>query len=228
MNDNIAVNEIFGPTIQGEGKNIGMPAVFLRLAGCNLRCVWCDTPYSWDKTRGMISQLWGITPLVIRINSLAGINLRNLVVTGGEPMLQQPNLYKLTSRMIRLGWWVEIETAGTIELLHPDLANLYTVSLKLGNSGNPSNKRIIPNAIRSYRDSGRAVWKFVARDPDDFGEISNLVDMFGLHPVYIMPEGITSEDIHVTMLQIVKQTIEHGYYLSNRLQVQLYGNTRGI
>lgn len=227
MSSLVAVNEMFGPTVQGEGKDIGMPAMFLRLAGCNLKCVWCDSAYSWDKTRGLTITRMSCLEIHSKLTGMAG-SVRNLVLTGGEPMLQQRAVDDLLCSLHREGWWIEIETAGTIAPFRFDRANLYTVCLKLENSNNPLEDRIKPDVIRAFQQSGRAVFKFVAQSEKDFPEIKTLVDTYGLNPVYIMPEGITGEAIKASLLRIITPTIEHGYNLTTRLQVQIYDNRRAV
>ncbi len=227
MSNSVAVNEIFGPTIQGEGKSMGMPAMFLRLAGCNLKCVWCDTAYSWDKTRGLTITRMSCGEIYDQLTKMCG-SVRNLVLTGGEPMLQQRAVDDLLCALHREGWWIEVETAGTIAPFRFDRANLYTVSIKLENSLNPEHYRIRPEVIRVFQQSGRAIFKFVAQSEKDFPEIKALVDQYGLNPVYIMPEGITGEAIKASLLRIIHPTIEHGYNLTTRMQVQIYDNRRAV
>jgi len=113
------VNEIFGPTIQGEGPSVGQRCAFLRLAGCNLTCTWCDTPYTWD-WEGLNGEPYDKTQethpasLYEIHHQLTGLGVDLIIVSGGEPMMQQRNLGPLVDRLTRSGIRVEIETNGTI------------------------------------------------------------------------------------------------------------------
>lgn len=119
----LAVSEVFGPTVQGEGPSTGRPAVFLRLAGCNLACSWCDTPYTWDWTNYDKSKEVEVRPVASvfdevndRLRQLRGSETALLVVTGGEPLLQAEALSALFNKLCRRGsnpMDVEVETNGT-------------------------------------------------------------------------------------------------------------------
>lgn len=234
----LAVNEIYDtPTFQGEGKNLGMPCYFLRLAGCNLACSWCDTPYAWD-WKGVNGKAYDIReelhPLHVSdvVDTLERqgeeTKIRNLVISGGEPMLQQAALSTLIFALKTRGWWVEIETAGTRVPSPHNCADQFTVSLKLANSGNDVKKRRIPDAIHAFAKDSRSVFKFVVSSLSDFDEIDMLVRTYNLHPVYIMPEGKDENNINKHLQAVTVQALARGYYLTTRLQVLLYGNQRGV
>ena len=119
----IKVNEIFGPTIQGEGRTVGKPVKFLRTAGCNLACVWCDTPYTWnwqgtdfehpekfDREKEIHDM--SVDEIKTQLDQI-GKDVKALVISGGEPMLQQNKLVPLLHLLKNDGYWVEIETNGT-------------------------------------------------------------------------------------------------------------------
>lgn len=231
MTNHLSVSEIF-KSIQGEGKYVGTPSVFLRLAGCNLACSWCDTPYSWDWTRFNIKQEARITSdldVFNQIRSLAG-NVRHLVITGGEPLLQRKALGPLLGLLSTDRWFVEFETAGTI-----DPGDFFTrsnvwfnVSPKLENSGNSLSDRYRQDVLRNFAASGKASFKFVVCSPTDFIEIDSIVSDVGASDVYIMPEGITAEKLLLSGAELVPYIINRGYKFSPRLQVLLYGNKRGV
>jgi len=231
MDNLLAVNEIYKElTVQGEGPSIGRPFWFLRLGGCNLKCGFCDTPYTWDWTRFdpkvelhqmAIDQ---VAQQLLTQDAALKTPARALVITGGEPMLQQRAVYTLSQMLDP--WWVEIETAGTLAPFRT-LADQYNVSLKLETSGNPLAKRRKPKAITALRDSGRAVWKFVVTTPDDFNEIDELVKGYDLAPVYIMPEGVDVLTLRARAKLILPLVLDHGYYFTPRLQIELFGNQRG-
>lgn len=224
----LAVNELFGPTLQGEGKSLGMPTMFLRLAGCNLACTWCDTRYAWDwskYSKADESHPMSVGEVQIR---LAISPVRNLVITGGEPMLQQAALLELTRGLHRDDWWTEMETAGTMLPYTTELVNQYNVSPKLMNSGNLEEKRYQPHVLKVLNETGRANFKFVVSSVEDFAEIDRMVDTLHLSPVYIMPEGITAADVNDRLSTLAGEVVRRGYYLTTRLHILLYGIRRGV
>src|SRR6185295_15813278 len=108
--------EIFA-SIQGEGITCGMPSVFVRLALCNLQCRWCDTKYTWDWTRyDRAAETMQVGPedVVGRVLAATGATVRNVVITGGEPLLQQRELADVARRLHDAGLRIEVETGGTI------------------------------------------------------------------------------------------------------------------
>lgn len=224
----LAVNEIFGPTIQGEGVSIGTPTMFLRLAGCNLACSWCDTRYAWDwKTHDSRKEIHPTS-----VNDVMGRLLReskgvrHLVISGGEPMLQQKALAPLIYLLGDYGWFTEVETAGTIA---PNImADQFNVSPKLANSGNLTKKRYRPDVLKAFMDTGKANFKFVVQAPSDFTEVDLLVYLHDLSPVYIMPEGTDKETITGHARLIIDEAIARGYKITPRLHIDLYGKQRGI
>ena len=174
--DRLLVSEIF-ESVQGEGVSLGVPSVFLRLAHCNLRCGWCDTKYTWDWHTYDIRKEVREYSLDQTVDTLQRLRPRNLVVTGGEPLLQQTALVSLLRRLGR-DWTSEVETAGT---LVPDaqltaIITRWNVSPKLGNSGNPTDKRLRPEALRAFAALPNASFKFVLAATADLAEVSDLVD----------------------------------------------------
>lgn len=231
----LLVSEVFGPTFQGEGPSIGRRCAFVRLGGCNLHCSWCDTPYTWDwtgrngrkydarqeLTRRSVADVW---------EELDRKSVQMLVVSGGEPLLQQPALTGLLERAADAGWWIEIETAGTIAPA-PAVAGLvsrFNVSPKLSNSGNDRGMRYVPAALDALQDTGKAAWKFVATAPEDLNEIDVLVADHQLRPVFVMPEGTQADVVNTRAQELAEGILAHGWNLTTRLQVLLYGNRRGV
>jgi organic radical activating enzyme len=184
------VIEIF-KSRQGEGPNAGKEAVFLRLALCNLRCAWCDTRYSWYGGIEMRTE-----DLYSRLEEL-GNYVKHLVVTGGEPLLWINELLPLLRMIKSLGWYVEVETNGTIPpngLV--DYVDEFNVSPKLSNSKMPIRARINEQAIREFVRSGKAIFKFVIEDWRDENEVSWFIDRFGIprERVYLMSQCISRDE----------------------------------
>jgi 7-carboxy-7-deazaguanine synthase len=227
--DELVVAEVFGPTFQGEGPSIGRRAGFVRLGRCNLDCSWCDTPYTWDWDRYDPAAELRHEPVTSVLAQLDAMAPEIVVVTGGEPMLQQRRLAPLLEGCESRGWPVEIETNGTIV---PDdrivgLVRQWNVSPKLANSRIPSGKRIRPEALAALSATGRAVFKFVVTQPADLDEVANLVDAHALGPVWIMPEGTDPTTLLEHARQLADPVLDRGWNLTPRLHVLLWGDQRG-
>jgi 7-carboxy-7-deazaguanine synthase len=227
----LAVSEVFGPTVQGEGPSIGLPATFLRLAGCNLACTWCDTAYTWDwkrYSRDEQVQVLNLADVAVLVEHHQAPGLR-LVISGGEPMLQQRALYPLVWNHLP-AHRIEVETAGTVapEPAFADRVALFVVSPKLAHSGNPKELRYRPDALRALSQTGVAAWKFVCRGPVDFDEVASIVNGLNLvGPVYVKPEGTDHDTLLQRSRELVGPALERGWGISPRLHVDLWGSERG-
>lgn len=227
--DELVVAEIFGPTFQGEGPSIGERAGFVRLGRCNLTCAWCDTPYTWDWDRfDPVVELRSV-PVPAILEQVEAMKVGRLVVTGGEPLLQQRRLAGLLSECRRRGLVVEIETNGTVtptsELLKS--VDRLNVSPKLANSGVPIDRRIAPEALAALRACGKAIFKFVVERPGDLDEVQALVDRFDLAPVWIMPEATTAATLARGLRDLAGPVLERGWNLTGRLHVEVWDGDRG-
>lgn len=132
----LLVSEVFGPTLQGEGPSAGRAATFLRVGMCNLACTWCDTSYTWDRTRHDLSQELRVVDVEDVLADLLSRHAPLVVVTGGEPLLQRKPLAPLVRALVDAGRRVEFETSGTVEASPLDaVVHRFVVSPKLANSG---------------------------------------------------------------------------------------------
>lgn len=232
--DKLSVNMIF-LSIQGEGILTGCPTVFIRLALCNLRCSFCDTRETWDwdhyKKEDEITEMT-IDEVAAEINkyySQLGYE-PNVVITGGEPLLQQKILYKLIPKL--LCHKVEVETNGTIapNVQMCEMVDNFNVSIKLNNSGNAEKARLKPYAIESFVSRPNAYFKFVVSTPDDLKEILDLKDLYNIprDKILLMPEGKTESEIQSKLQWLSEICVKNGFILSNRLQVMTWGDKRGV
>jgi 7-cyano-7-deazaguanosine (preQ0) biosynthesis protein QueE len=225
----LRVTEMFGPTFQGEGPASGQRALFVRLSGCPLACQWCDTPYTWDRSRFDLAAQSRPVDIAEIVGWVRGQSCELVVLTGGEPLAQQGVLSELARLLVGDGRRVEVETSGSI-VPRVDLLGAvqrFVVSPKLANSGLPERRRIRPEALRAFTASGKAVFKFVACDPSDLDEVGLLVDAYGLDPVWVMPEGTTEEQIRSRMRALAEPVLARGWHLSTRLHIILWGDQRG-
>jgi 7-carboxy-7-deazaguanine synthase len=225
----LVVAEIFGPTFQGEGASAGEVAVFVRLSRCNLSCGWCDTPYTWDRSRfDLAAESRRMTGPEVW-EAVRAIPAGLVVITGGEPLLQQPGVAWLAGRCRSAGQRVEIETNGTIGPCAELAAAVdqFNVGLKLANSGVPAGRRLRPGAVRRLVSSRRAAWKFVVTGPGDLDEIDVLQRRFGLDPVWVMPEGTGGDEILAALRGLADPVLGRGWNLTPRLHTLLWGDARG-
>lgn len=246
----LQVSEVFGPTFQGEGSSIGKPCMFLRLAGCNFNCVWCDTPYTWDWKRfdpKVVSEKLTLPETMNRVFALDPFRtIRHLVITGGEPLLQANAVGRLMEHMSFLGYSFEIETNGTpnpFNLINDDLRwkskipidVQFNISPKLQHSGVDLKLRQMFRAEKFLEferrfNNVKLAFKFVVSRVSDFDEIDYLVKSQEIpeHLVYIMPEGITQESQSSNLQALAQATVARRYNLTTRLHILVWGNKRGV
>ena len=220
------VSEIFGPTVQGEGPSSGRRCGFVRLGRCNLACTWCDTPYTWrwtDHDAAVELREQSVAEIAALLDAM---NVDMVVITGGEPLLQQRELKELVDALRgERSWRVEVETAGTIA---PEVeVDQWNVSPKLANSGNPRERRYKPDVLRAFRDTGRAAFKFVVRDAADIDEVEAMITECGLTDVWLMPEGTDVATLTERLRWLTPIAIERGWNVTNRLHILIWGDERG-
>ncbi|HZQ86487.1 MAG TPA: 7-carboxy-7-deazaguanine synthase QueE [Acidimicrobiales bacterium] len=224
----LVVSEVFGPTVQGEGPSIGRRAGFVRLGKCNQACSWCDTPYTWDWDRfDPAVELHDIAAADV-VAQVAAMDVPMVVITGGEPLLQQRELEALVRELKQAGKGIEVETAGTIAPRLGDLVDQWNVSPKLANSGNPLERRYKPDVLRAFEATGRAIFKFVACEPSDLDEIASMVDECGLTDIWVMPEGTDAATLEKRSAVLADAVIARGWNLTTRLHILLWGDKRGV
>ena len=222
--------EIFR-SIQGEGVTAGMPTVFLRLATCNLSCSWCDTKYTWDWEHYAYAQEVGSVETDDAERRVRAFELPHLVITGGEPLLQQRELAPLASILHADGYYCEVETNGTIA---PDdgmveAISQWNVSPKIASSGNSSSRREVPDALVAFGELESAYFKFVIVAREDIDEVCELVDRYSLPAgrVVLMPEGTTPQVLTERSQWLATACAELGFRFSTRLHILLWGDRRG-
>jgi len=208
-------------SVQGEGVTAGLPAVFIRLQGCSVGCVWCDTKYSWDPAGGRVAELTEL------LEEVVAYPCRRVVVTGGEP-LESALFVPLVERLGASGFTTEVETSGILPP-PPAPVDQWNVSVKLANSGVPEAKRINPAAIRAFLAKD-AWWKFVVLDERDLAELLALAERFALprERILLMPEGIRRDEILERSAWVVEACKRHGFRYSPRLHILLWGAKRGV
>lgn len=207
------VTEIFH-SIQGEGKLVGTPSVFVRLFGCNLACTWCDSKYSWQTKGNEVKQM---TPEQVA-KEISKHMSTNIVWTGGEPTLQQAEIWHVIQEL-GTGYHHTVETNGSQVITTP--FDLVVISPKLENSGNKS------YPLKANKNSLEKIFKFVVSSEQDFQEIEEYIQANNIiDSVYLMPEGVTSQKQIEMGQRIVEFCLQTGFIFCPRIHTLLWGNTR--
>jgi organic radical activating enzyme len=243
MNLTLATDDTGGPEIfaslQGEGPSMGMPVAFVRLSRCNLACTWCDTAYTWrfegdnrphrdgltyDRKANQVT----MTPAETA-ERIAVLGQKRLVITGGEPLLQAGALTEMLEHLPDMA--IEIETNGTVAPpVRLDIrVDQYNVSPKLSHSGNPADLALIPERLDAWATDPRAFLKFVIASPEDVSEVLELQLRYRFRPerVFLMAEGTDSATQRERQAWLSDLCLEHGFRMSDRMHIHLYGDTRG-
>ncbi|HZQ54304.1 MAG TPA: 7-carboxy-7-deazaguanine synthase QueE [Bryobacteraceae bacterium] len=225
------IAEIFY-SLQGEGALVGVPSVFVRTSGCNLRCVWCDTPYtSWNPEGKDM-------PLERILAAVQEFRARHVVLTGGEPMIA-PQMVNLTNMLRQADLHITIETAGTVYA--PVACDLMSISPKLANStprerdggrwaAQHDRLRYQPEILKRLISEYSYQLKFVVMSPEDLAEIEKICTNIGAgrERVVLMPEGTRPEVLRERGQWLAEICKQCGYRYSPRLHVDLWCDRRGV
>ena len=247
----LEINEIFGPTIQGEGKKIGTPSVFIRFGKCNMQCEGfeveyetpsgikkcsCDSFYASDIAfRDSWKKYNDYKDLIIEVQKFLPSYKCDIVITGGEPLLywDDKEFQKLLKYYIENSFKITIETNGSLDIAlenwHKDI--LFSISVKLSNSKEPLKKRVnITNLTNIINLSKENYLKFVIDKeflPLAKKEIEDIIKQIPQCDVYVMPLGDTAKKVDLNSPSIVEFALQNGYIYSDRLHIRLWDNSRG-
>lgn len=223
------VSEIFYSP-QGEGTLVGVPSVFVRLAGCPLRCRWCDTKYTWDQTAGLDYSIEKIVEIVQEWPC------KFVVITGGEPLIN-PDLPELVRKLKARKKHITIETAGIVFI--PDMScDLMSISPKLSNSTPDEaklaaiheNARLDTAVLAELIDNYEYQLKFVVDSETDLHEIQQTIEEIGnvdLENVMLMPQARTRDELITKSPMVADMCKRNGFAFCQRLQILLWNNERG-
>ena len=228
------ISELFF-SIQGEGELTGVPSVFVRTSGCNLRCRWCDTKYASWKPEG---ENVTINDLLDKVCSYPA---RHVVISGGEPMIAK-GIEEFVHLLKESGKHITIETAGTISPngIQCDLASLSPkLSDSTPNEGDINkewidrheSKRLDYDILSEWVNSYNFQLKFVVSKEEEIKEIQNVISRIEgkilPEKVLLMPEGVDPETLRSRYDLLIDLCKENGYRLCHRLHIDLFGNTPG-
>ena len=217
---------------QGEGRLAGTESVFVRVSGCNLRCVFCDTPFASWRPEGEDLAVSEIVEAALRFGPT------HAVITGGEPLLFA-EMIPLCESLRRAGIHITIETAGTLYL--PVACDLMSISPKLSNSTPPQElagnwtrrhetAREVPETIRRFAPEYDCQFKFVIDRPPDIDEVEDYLRRHGeidRARVLLMPQGIDAAELASKGEWLAVECRTRGFSFCPRLHIEWYGAVRG-
>ena len=235
--------EIFH-TLQGEGRNVGRPSVFIRASLCNLHCTWCDTDYTWNWEDTAFAhesgRKWRRKEQIVDLDTeeivthVKSWHCHDYVFTGGEPLIQE-TAWSALMETCSERWddcHFEIETNGTLFPKEDFLARIHglNVSPKLSNSGVEESMRTKPEVLANLAATGKADFKFVIGDEPDLGEVLSLIEASAIpgDRVFLMPKARTVEELEANQSPVAEMAQAHGFRYSDRLHLRLYGAKRGV
>ena len=212
------ISEIFY-SIEGEGIEIGRPEIFIRLAKCNLRCEWCDTKYSWNNGEEMsIREI---------INEVTKHPCKSISITGGEPLLQKEDLSELIQRLRKSGYWIQINTNGTIfDKRIFELVDLVSMDCKCPSSRMKSDLHVLKKTKDLF--ASKSQFKFVISNEEDYQYAKNVVMSLleGAPNVIFQPEW-DSRKISKKLTELVmKDQLDVRIILQQ--QKMIWGAKRGV
>jgi len=209
-------------SVQGEGPNIGTPAIFIRLSGCNLDCDFCDTKYSWaEGEKVLIDEI---------IKQVRHFKISHVTITGGEPLLQQKELIKLMEELLQINlfYYFEIETNGTIPPTKrlAELTDLFIVSPKFKDFTYAP----IFSKIDELAERVGVIFKHVVDTEKDMKNILQFERQYNQNNYisYLMPCSTTVEEHNSRLPMIIDKAKEYGFIVTPRLHILAYGNKRGV
>lgn len=248
----LEINEIFGPTIQGEGKLVGTPSIFIRVGKCNLRCEGfnveyetpsgikkcsCDSYYAVDMAFKDQWHTMGCEDIIKKVELLKPNYNLDIVITGGEPLIYWKNneFQKLLKYYVENDYKVTIETNASLNIdINEEYQKkiLFSMSVKLSNSLEPLKKRInIDTLTKILNNTKDSYLKFVI--DNDFrqkanDEINEILSSIPKAEVYLMPMGDTAKEIGQNSEAVIDMAIENGFKYCDRLHIRVWDNKRGV
>jgi 7-carboxy-7-deazaguanine synthase len=212
----VKVSEIFY-SIEGEGIEIGRPEVFVRLAGCNLRCSWCDTKYAWENGKEM-----SIKEIVEEVRRYP---CKNVSITGGEPLLQKEELLELIKQLKELGYWIQINTNGTIfdgEIFR--LVDLISIDCKCPSSKMESSLDILKRTKELF--NSKSQFKFIISTKEDYEYAKNIVCSLNASNIIFQPEW-NSRKFAEKLIDLVKKDAVNARIIFQQQKI-VWGSKRGV
>lgn len=248
----LEVNEIFGPTIQGEGKFVGNPSIFIRFGKCNFRCEGfaveyetpsgikkcsCDSFYAVDPEFKEQWQKMTSDEIINEVKKLEPFYKTDIVITGGEPLLYWNNeeFQKILEYYINNNYKVTIETNASLNIdFTKDYQKklIFSMSVKLSNSLEPLKKRVNENSLKKIIKNTKDSYlkfvigkEFINKAKDEIESISSIIPTC---EIYLMPMGDSADEINKHSAEVIQMAIESGYKYCDRLHIRVWDNKRGV
>jgi len=251
LQTDIYISEIFGPTIQGEGKRIGKVSLFIRVAKCNMSCssfnvgykvdnsqkTGCDSFYAVDKAFQKNWEKLSSLEIIKKLKKLSSLKNIDIVITGGEPLLYWGNsqFQNLLKYLIKNKHFVTIETNGSIKINIKKKYQkklMFSIGLKLKNSAEKLEKRINKNAIDNLLNNGNNSYiKFVlSKNKYEIKEVLDIKKQLNIKntDIYLMPLGGIKEELETNSKYVVEQAIKYNFYYSDRLHIRIWNDKRKV
>ena len=245
------ISEIFGPTIQGEGRRAGRPSLFIRFAKCNLQCrgfnvkytidskkyFGCDSFYAVDKNFKNQWKKLDYKQIINNIYNLSDQKNIDIVITGGEPLLYWENkdFQKLLKYLIKNNHFITIETNGTINIsLQKKYQRkiMFSIGVKLQNSDEKYTKRInIPLLQKLLKQTTNSYLKFSIRGKNkELKEIKDIVNNLDItnNQIYLMPISSNKKELEINSKQVIQQAIKNNFLYSDRIHIRIWNNKRKV
>lgn len=229
----LSIAELFCDTLQGEGVNMGVVSTFMRMKGCTLECVWCDTLEVWrygnEYTSEEIFTLFESVGLIERFK-----NGQNLILTGGSPLKQQHQLVHFINEFkLKYGFKpiIQVENEGTLmpSKSFTDIVDTWNNSPKLSNSGMKERARLKPEIIKYLSSLPNSWFKFVITGDYDWDEIErDYLPLIRKDQIILMPEGVTQEALSEVREYVADMAIKHGVRYCDRLHIILWNKKTGV
>lgn len=229
----LAIAEMFGDTLQGEGISVGVPSTFIRLQGCTLKCVWCDTldvwPHGNEYSFEEIFKLFEENGFIEKFRKG-----QHLILTGGSPLKQQEQLFNFISDFrIRYGFQPFIEVENEAVLVPDPRFALYVDqwnnSPKLANSGMKERVRLKPTLIKHMSTFPNSWFKFVIQTEKEWEELErDYLPHIKLNQIVLMPEGQNQEELSKTREIVADLAIRKGVRFTDRLHVTIWNKKTGV
>lgn len=229
----LAIAEMFGDTLQGEGISVGIPSTFVRLQGCTLQCVWCDTldvwPHGNEYSFDEIFNLFEKNGFIEKFK-----NGQHLILTGGSPLKQQKQLINFLEAFMSKYFFIPYIEVENEAVLMPDpefrkLINQWNNSPKLANSGMKERARLKPDIIKHMSSLPNSWFKFVVQTEEEWQEIEkDYLPHIKLHQIILMPEGQNQEELSKTREIVADLAIKKGVRFTDRLHVTIWNKKTGV
>ncbi len=229
----LAIAEMFGDTIQGEGVSAGIVSTFIRLQGCTLKCVWCDTldvwPHGNEYSFNEIFELFDKNGFIEKFK-----NGQHLILTGGSPLKQQTQLIEFINEFIArylFKPYIEVENEAVLRpsISFEKLVNQWNNSPKLANSGMKERARLKPEVIKHMASLSNSWFKFVIQTEEEWVEIErDYLPYINLDQIILMPEGQTQEELSKTREIAADLAIKKGVRFTDRLHVTIWNKKTGV